>query len=149
MTSLVLCDRSNQLGGIIKMDIYISINGRQTGPFEEEAVLAQLASGNLSPNDMAIRRGDMGWTRLGDMFAKHSPVRSVVTPSPVVLFQPQQNLPQHYNVNQAPNYSGCLQRLAIIIGTRVLVIVIINIFAFFLFIGILILIWLLNLVGAV
>lgn len=131
------------------MDIYISINGKQTGPFEEEAVLAQLASGNMSPNDMAIRQGDMGWTRLGDMFAGHLPVRPIATPSPVVQFSPQQNLPQYYNVNQAPNYSGCLQRLVIIIGTRVIVSLVISLVIFFLCTAVMILFWLLQLVGAI
>ena len=131
------------------MYIYISINGKQTGPFEEDAVLAQLASGNLSPNDMAIRRGDLNWSRLGDMFAGQPPPRSAAVPSPFVQFPPQQNVPQYYNVNQAPNYRGCLERLIVMIGTRVIVILAINLFAFFLIVAILIFFWFLNLVDAI
>lgn len=142
-------DQADPVAGVIRMFIYISINGKQIGPFEKEAVLAQLASGNLSPNDMAIRQGDMNWTRLGDMFAGYQPVKPVAAPSPLVQFPPQMNPPQYYNVNQVPNYSGCLQRLVIIIGTRVIVIVVLNLIVFFLVIGALILIWFLQLVGGI
>ena len=131
------------------MYIYISINGKQTGPFEEDAVLAQLASGNLSPNDMAIRQGDFNWSRLGDMFAGQPPPRSVAAPSPFVQFPPQLNPLQYNNVNQAPNYRGCLERLVVMIGTRVIVILAINLFAFFLIVAILIFFWFLNLVDAI
>jgi len=129
------------------MDMYISINGRQTGPFEEEAVLAQLASGNLSPDDMAIRLGDTGWTRLGDMFAEYRSVRPGMAPSPVVQFPPQQNLPRYYGMNQAPDYRGFFQRLAIIIGARVIVILLISLIMFILCIVVLILFWFLQLVA--
>jgi len=128
------------------MYIYISINGKQTGPFEEEAVLAQLASGNLSPNDMAIRRGDLNWSRLGDMFAGQLPPRE---PSAFVQSPPQQNPQQYYNVNQAPNYRGCLERLIVMIGTRVIVILAINLFAFVLIVVALIFFWFLHLVAAI
>lgn len=131
------------------MYIYISINGKPTGPFDEDAVLAQLASGNLSTNDMAIRQGDMGWTRLGDMFAGRLQVRPAGTPSHVVQFPPQQNLPQYYNVNQAANYNGCLQRLVIILGTRLIVILVINLLACFAAAVVLILFWFLHLIAAI
>jgi uncharacterized protein DUF4339 len=61
------------------MEVYVSINGNQAGPFDEEAVLAHLASGMLSPNDIAFRRGDAAWARLGDMFAEKLPVSSQVS----------------------------------------------------------------------
>ena len=131
------------------MYIYISINGKQTGPFEEDAVLAQLASGNLSPNDMAIRQGDFNWSRLGDMFAGQLLPRSAAEPSPFVQFSPQRNLPQYYNVNQAPNYRGCLERVVVMIGTRVIVILAINLFAFVLIVVALIFFWFLHLVAAI
>ncbi|MEO6334107.1 MAG: DUF4339 domain-containing protein [Pyrinomonadaceae bacterium] len=50
------------------MPIYINKNGQQSGPYEDHVVLDQLRSALLSPNDMAIRQGDAGWQKLGDMF---------------------------------------------------------------------------------
>ena len=58
------------------MTLYISIKGKQMGPFDEDAVLAHLASGMLSANDLAIRQGDAGWSRLGDIFAGRIPISS-------------------------------------------------------------------------
>ncbi|HEY8561576.1 MAG TPA: DUF4339 domain-containing protein [Pyrinomonadaceae bacterium] len=50
------------------MSIYISKNNQQTGPYEEARVLQMLASGQLSPDDFAIRRGGAQWQRLGELF---------------------------------------------------------------------------------
>lgn len=50
------------------MSIYISKNNEQSGPFEESDVRDRLRRGDLSTNDMAIRQGDAGWQRLGEMF---------------------------------------------------------------------------------
>jgi hypothetical protein len=51
------------------MPVYISKNNQQTGPFEDEQVIAQLQSGAVSPDDFGIRHGDTDWRRLGDLFA--------------------------------------------------------------------------------
>lgn len=50
------------------MSIYIHRNGQQSGPFEENAVIDQLRSGQLSPNDMAVAAGGTEWQKLGTMF---------------------------------------------------------------------------------
>lgn len=50
------------------MQVYISKNNRQTGPFEETKVLEMLGSGELSSDDLAIRQGDKEWRRLGDYY---------------------------------------------------------------------------------
>lgn len=50
------------------MQIYISKNGQQHGPFEEGKVLEMLKNGQLSPNDMAIRPGQNQWLPLGNLF---------------------------------------------------------------------------------
>lgn len=55
------------------MQLYIYRNNAQTGPFDEEAVLAQLKSGTLSPDDLGIRQGETNWSRLGDIFAGRIP----------------------------------------------------------------------------
>jgi hypothetical protein len=51
------------------MQLYIFKNNQQSGPFDEEQVLAQLRSGEVSQDDLGIRQGDTNWTRLGDIFA--------------------------------------------------------------------------------
>lgn len=50
------------------MSIYISKNNQQAGPFEESKVLEMLGSGQLSPQDLAIRQGANQWQKLGEMF---------------------------------------------------------------------------------
>ena len=50
------------------MQIYVSKNNQQLGPFEESKVLEMLGSGELSPNDQAIRQGGSEWQKLGDLF---------------------------------------------------------------------------------
>ena len=67
------------------MQIYIFKDGRQSGPFDESAVLEQLRTGIFSPDDLAIRQGDRDWSKLADIFAGRiaaEPV-SVTTPKPV------------------------------------------------------------------
>ena len=67
------------------MQIYIFKDGRQSGPFDESAVLEQLRTGMFSPDDLAIRQGDRDWSKLGDIFAGRvaaEPV-PVTTPHPV------------------------------------------------------------------
>lgn len=54
------------------MSIYISKNNQQTGPFDETKVLEMLRSGQLSPNDLAIRQGGNQWQKLGEMFPSAS-----------------------------------------------------------------------------
>jgi len=75
------------------MSVYISVEGKQIGPFDEDAVLAHLASGAFSVNDLAMREGDVGWSRLGDMFAGRVPV-SIQVPVPSPLQTPHPFLQQ-------------------------------------------------------
>jgi hypothetical protein len=46
------------------MSIYVFKNNQQSGPFEESQVRGWLASGQLSPNDMAVRQGETQWKPL-------------------------------------------------------------------------------------
>ncbi len=50
------------------MQIYINKNNQQLGPFEESKVLEMLGSGQLSPNDLAIRQGENQWQSLGNHY---------------------------------------------------------------------------------
>ncbi len=50
------------------MSIYITKNNQQTGPFEDSQVLEMLNSGQLSPDDFAIRQGGSNWQKVGEMF---------------------------------------------------------------------------------
>ena len=50
------------------MQIYISKNNQQLGPFEESRVLEMINAGELSANDLAIRQGDTEWQKLGNYF---------------------------------------------------------------------------------
>ncbi len=46
------------------MQIYISKNNQQLGPFEEADVLRMLKDGEFSPSDLAIRHGESEWQKL-------------------------------------------------------------------------------------
>ena len=50
------------------MQIYINKNGRQLGPFEENAVLQMLQNGQFSASDLGIRQGETQWRRLDNLF---------------------------------------------------------------------------------
>lgn len=50
------------------MQIYISKNNQQLGPFDQEKVLEMLANGQLSANDLGIRHGENQWYPLGVLF---------------------------------------------------------------------------------
>ena len=50
------------------MQIYISKNNQQLGPFEEQKVLEMLRNGQLSPNDLAFRQGATQWQPLRVLF---------------------------------------------------------------------------------
>jgi hypothetical protein len=49
------------------MSIYISKNNQQIGPFDESKVLEMLGSGQLSPDDFAIRQGGSQWQKLSEL----------------------------------------------------------------------------------
>jgi len=106
------------------MSLYVSVDGKQIGPFEEDAVLAHLASGMLSVSDMAIRQGDASWSRLGDIFANRLPVRSQVsaprsmqTPQAFSLQRPAQPI----------GWVASMQLVTKVLGVVVLVLVILQI----------------------
>jgi hypothetical protein len=50
------------------MQIYITKNNQQSGPFAEEKVLEMLSSGELAPSDLAIRQGEQQWRKLGELY---------------------------------------------------------------------------------
>ena len=50
------------------MQIYISKNNQQLGPFDEQIVMAMLRNGQLSPNDMAFQSGQANWQPLNSIF---------------------------------------------------------------------------------
>lgn len=50
------------------MQIYVSRNNQQIGPFEESKILEMLGNGGLSTNDLAIRRGEQQWQPLARMY---------------------------------------------------------------------------------
>ena len=51
------------------MQIYVSKNNRQLGPFEEAQVLEMLRNGQLTPNDLGVRQGESQWQPLGKLFS--------------------------------------------------------------------------------
>lgn len=50
------------------MQIYVSRNNQQLGPFEEAKVLEMLGNGGLSTTDLAIRHGEQQWQPLAGMY---------------------------------------------------------------------------------
>jgi hypothetical protein len=50
------------------VSIYIYRNNQQSGPFEENQILQWLASGQLSPEDLAVKQGESDWKPLKVLF---------------------------------------------------------------------------------
>jgi hypothetical protein len=74
------------------MQVYLSKNNQQSGPFEENKVLDMLRAGQLSPNDFGIRQGTGQWHPLGEIFriSAPSPVNSSIQN---IVGWAKQNLP--------------------------------------------------------
>ncbi len=70
------------------MQIYINKNGQQLGPFEETVVVNMLLNGQLSPNDLGIRKGAQQWQKLGGMFPNSKSMWSVPNSSVAPPIQP-------------------------------------------------------------
>ncbi len=66
------------------MSIYIQKNNQQLGPFEKSKVMEMLKSGELSPNDSAIKHGENEWQKLSDYF----PNAGNAAPAEIVFGQP-------------------------------------------------------------
>ncbi len=66
------------------MSVYIQKNNQQLGPFEKLKVMEMLKSGELSPNDSAIRHGENEWQKLSDYF----PNAGNDAPAEIVFGQP-------------------------------------------------------------
>jgi GYF domain 2 len=67
------------------MQIYVSKNNQQFGPFEEAKVLEMLNNGQFSQNDMAIRQGEKEWQKLGSLYpsaAKKEVAKAAIEPAP-------------------------------------------------------------------
>lgn len=65
------------------MSIYINKNNQQSGPYEDQIVIDQLRSGQLSPDDMAVKHGGTNWQRLGEMFPDVVPNKQAAADSTV------------------------------------------------------------------
>ncbi len=50
------------------MQVYVTRNGQQSGPFEEHVVIEKMRNGELSFNDLGIRQGETAWRSLGNMY---------------------------------------------------------------------------------
>ncbi len=62
------------------MQIYVSKNGQQLGPFEEAKVLEMMEKGELAPNDAAIRQGETQWSSLENLYPNAGNKMDVITP---------------------------------------------------------------------
>ncbi len=76
------------------MSIYISKNGQQSGPFDNDMVRGHLQRGELSAEDMGIRQGDSQWQKLGVLFPDAVPgIDPFNMPQPQADALPQQTAP--------------------------------------------------------
>ena len=67
------------------MQIYITKNSQQLGPFTEAKVLEMLSNGHLAPSDLAIRQGEQQWRQLGELFPQKVGGVSVVNAAPAAM----------------------------------------------------------------
>ncbi len=74
------------------MQIYISKNNQQSGPFDEKKVLEMLSSGQLAGSDFGIRHGEQNWVALSQMFQSSPPAQ--INGNQNLVNWAQQNLPQ-------------------------------------------------------
>jgi hypothetical protein len=66
------------------MQIYITKNNQQLGPFAEEKVLEMLSKKELEPSDLAIRQGEQQWRKLGELYPPSAREINVTTAAPTV-----------------------------------------------------------------
>lgn len=62
------------------MQLYVSRNGQQAGPYSVEQVQSELASGSLQPGDLAWYEGAPGWLPLFSVPGLNAPAPYPVTP---------------------------------------------------------------------
>ena len=86
------------------MQIYISRDGQQYGPFSAEEAQAHLATGSLLPTDYAFVEGMASWVTLDQVLQT---VTQPVLPSGPLEGQPGQ-VAQHTNVEQASSRMAAL-----------------------------------------
>ena len=69
------------------MQIYITKNNQQLGPFEEAKVLEMLRAGQLSAGDLAIRQGEKQWQKLGSIYPnfENKPIAATAAATAAVL----------------------------------------------------------------
>lgn len=63
------------------MQVYITRNNQQLGPFEEAKVVEMLAKGELVTTDMAIRHGEQQWQPLSAMYQGIAIANPVMQPT--------------------------------------------------------------------
>ena len=86
------------------MQIYISRDGQQYGPFSAEETQAHLVTGSLLPTDYAYIEGMASWTTLDQVLQTAA---QPVPPSVPLEVQPGQ-VAQHTNVEQASSRAAAL-----------------------------------------
>ena len=70
------------------MQIYISRNGQQSGPFSLDQLIAMSAHGSVLATDLAWSEGAVGWTPLGEFLRAKSGALGSATPPPVPSSSP-------------------------------------------------------------
>lgn len=83
------------------MQIYVSKNNQQSGPFEEAKVLEMLRGGQLSPRDFGLRQDVKQWKPLGEMFQISAPLPGNSGVQNIVSWA-KQNLPNQLFVQYKP-----------------------------------------------
>jgi hypothetical protein len=66
------------------MQIYITKNNQQLGPFAEGKVLEMLSKRELELSDLAIRQGEQQWRTLGELYPQSAREINVKTAAPIV-----------------------------------------------------------------
>lgn len=82
-----------RLGGFGKMQIFISRNNQQHGPYNLDDIQAYLASGHLHSNDLAWYEGVQGWVPLSQIPGIATPQNRVPPPPPQIVPINQEKLP--------------------------------------------------------
>ena len=68
------------------MNIYISRDEQQYGPFAAESLPEMLRGGNVLPTDLLYAEGQSDWVLVSDYLQRQGPVAGATTPPPVPTF---------------------------------------------------------------
>ena len=84
------------------MEIYVSKDGAQEGPFSVEQIVSLIQSGKYLPTDLGWHEGIKDWVQLSSLMPKEIPKKTTPPPPPLSMASsPAQAFVEGLNLKQA------------------------------------------------